>query len=37
VVAIADIREGEEIMIDYGEEYWEVLNDWVDAQEEETE
>lgn len=28
VVSIADIKKGEEILIDYGEEYWSVLEDW---------
>lgn len=35
VVSVADIRKGEEILIDYGEEYWEVLQDWKETQEEE--
>ena len=37
VVAVNDIAKGEEILIDYGEEYWEVLQDWNETQEEEEE
>lgn len=28
VVSVSDIKKDEEILIDYGEEYWDVLNEW---------
>jgi SET domain-containing protein len=31
VVSVADIKKGEEILIDYGSEYWSVLQDWHDS------
>lgn len=33
VVSVADIKKGEEILIDYGGEYWSVLQDWHESNE----
>lgn len=33
VVCIKDIAADEELLIDYGNEYWDVLSDWKDSQE----
>ncbi len=32
VVCIKDIVKDEELLIDYGSEYWDVLSDWNDSQ-----
>ncbi len=32
-MSVADIKKGEEILIDYGSEYWSVLQDWHEANE----
>ena len=36
VVSVVDIKKDEELLIDYGAEYWSVLQDWHDANDDET-